>query len=160
MLEINNNYDSLNTNLTSKNSWVVINTDLNKYTYSSPSPFYGFSAATAGTSNTEGEVSPNSICPSHWKLPSNSGSDSWYNLLTTAYNISSGRNTLNVPISLLMNGYYNGSAIGEVNVSGSYWSDTWLNGKTAPQCLVIESNQLYPQYTSLNNGYSIRCVAL
>ena len=130
--------------------------------------YYNWYAATAGT-GTAAMASGNatdSICPKGWKLPNNSGSKSFLNLVTTTYSLQNNSATdatklLQAPLNFVRSGQYywpNGQFNGK-GVSGLWWS-------TAAQSIVnvyylhATSYGVFPQNAAnKGHGFTIRCVA-
>ena len=129
--------------------------------------WYNWYAATAETgtwSMSSGNAS-GSICPKGWGLPENSGTQSWDNLLTTAYSIansSAGSQKMrSVPLSIIFSGSFywvNGGLYGR-GTDGSYWSSTPY-ASTNSRRLVFNSTYVNPQggYNK-SYGFTVRCVA-
>ncbi|MBR3163933.1 InlB B-repeat-containing protein [Candidatus Saccharibacteria bacterium] len=128
---------------------------------------YNWYTATAGTGLAtmgSGEEADQSICPKGWQLPSNTGTKSYYNLLTTTYalNGSTGSTTMqNVPFSFPFSGYYyyTGSQYYQGS-QGFFWSST-ANGTSYAPSLYFGSSNVGPRnfYGHRADGLSVRCVA-
>ena len=133
--------------------------------------YYNWYAATAesgtwdmSTDSVAGSAT-DSICPYGWQLPNNSGTKSWYNLITTNYSANSGRlgarKLRSFPLSVIMSGYYawvNGY-LGSRGTGGYYWSSTPY-AVTHSHHLYFYSTSVYPQYGSNKTyGLTVRCVA-
>ncbi|MBR2709720.1 hypothetical protein IKE72_01415 [Candidatus Saccharibacteria bacterium] len=139
---------------------------------------YNWTMATLGSGKsitTDGTAAPNSICPKGWKLPDNSGSKSFYNLLDAYYTgtISSGNPTTTPairdqqnlmqsdPLDFVVSGVYYRSdgTIGNRTTEGSFWSGTAYSA-TLARSLHSYSAGFYPQDANYRGlGYAVRCVA-
>ena len=129
--------------------------------------WYNWYAATAETgtwSMSSGNAS-GSICPKGWGLPENSGTQSWDNLLTTAYSIansSAGSQKMrSVPLSIIFSGFYNwiNGGLSDRGTNGGYWSSTPY-ASTNSRSLGFSSTNLGPQGGSnKSGGLAVRCVA-
>ncbi|MBQ3310122.1 hypothetical protein IJG73_01625, partial [Candidatus Saccharibacteria bacterium] len=133
--------------------------------------YYNWYAATAGTgliatatNDTATSVS-DSICPRSWKLPDNSGTKSFINLVFTTYGLADSitdvGKPLIAPLNFVRSGDYdwNLGHIAAKGHTGYWWSNTaytalYAYAFTAGQRLVT------PQYGHTKGyGFSIRCVA-
>ena len=130
--------------------------------------YYNWYAATAGsgTSSLVGSTVNDSICPKGWKLPANTGSDSYSNLITTKYNVPSsaaGSTTLRAaPLNFVLSGYYSyyGGAMSTQGSYGYFWSSSAYSSATVAYRLLFGSSAIYPQsYDHKGYGFSVRCVA-
>ncbi len=143
--------------------------------------YYSWPAATAGTgttSVTSADASA-SICPKGWKLPPNSGADSYttltgtksswttatfngnsgvygYYLGSTATNIYKGANFWPAAGGV----YQTSGALGDAGSYGYYWSRTAYSNSSYAYRLLFSSSGVYPTSdASRFYGYSVRCVA-
>ncbi len=126
--------------------------------------YYNWYTATAGTGTwsitTAGTQATDSICPAGWKLPNDSSTDSWYDLVD-AYGLTAGTGAAKFPLSLPRSGNVRWQE-GSVSVQGqggSFWSNTVYN-QTYAQYLTFNSTLLRPQWQHPRlEGFSVRCVA-
>ena len=124
--------------------------------------YYNWYAATAGTgtaSMSSGEAS-NSICPAGWRLPSNSGTKSYYSLITTTYKYTTDAELVN-NLGFVYSGYYF-YLLGYVlslGSNGRFWSSTAYSSTNA--YILSFSNSLVDPHSTLykGEGYSVRCVS-
>ena len=142
--------------------------------------YYNWYAATAGSGTssmtTDSGDATNSICPVHWRLPTNytnkqypsGGADKSWGHLVNAYGISPENHattteyqTLEVfPFTLPRAGYFNSGAF-DHNGSGYWWSTTAHSTATVAYTLRFSTTLVNPQHN--NNkyyGFNVRCVAL
>ncbi len=139
------------------------------YDWEKAGNYYNWYAATAGTgtSSMTSSDATASICPKGWRLPSNSGTKSYDNLITTTYGLDSSSDGSLVlranPLNFNLSGiYYYGN--GTMSLQGSYgryWSSTAYSSATNAYGLSFSTSGISPQ--SSNNkgrGFSVRCVAL
>ena len=131
--------------------------------------YYNWYAATAGTGTaamTEGQVATDSICPRGWKLPDNSGSKSFLNLVTTTYglqdnNAADSTKILQAPLNFVRDGHYHWSN-GQVyhkGTDGQWWS-TAAASATSAHYLYTNSSRVIPQHADNKGfGFTVRCVA-
>ena len=130
--------------------------------------YYNWYAATAGT-GTAAMISGNatdSICPKGWKLPDNTGTKSFFNLITTTYglgdsNTASLTKFLQAPLNFVRDGFYNWSR-SQIFRKGAhgYWWSTAAASVTNAYYLSTDTVNVYPQTnSSKGNGLTIRCVA-
>ena len=133
--------------------------------------YYPWYAATAGQgTQTTNPTINRSICPQGWRLPdSNTSNKSFYNLITTAYNLPSSEagviSLKTAPLSFVATGVYDGS-LGNNHI-GYYWSATPYNSSTD-----ITYNASTAYYLRLDNssisthanwkslGLPVRCVSI
>ena len=119
--------------------------------------WYHYPTATAGSKDVSD--APNSICPKGWQLPPNSGSKSYYNLIRTAYGIttsSSDSGIISSPLSFIRSGMYypDTGTLGNRGNNGGYWSST------SAYALGLKSNKLNPQQSTQKYfAHPIRCVS-
>ena len=138
------------------------------YLWESAGNYYNWYAATAGTgtSSMTSSDATASICPKGWRLPSNSGTKSYYNLITTTYGLASssaGSLALRAnPLNFNLSGYYE-YYFGDMfnrGLGGRYWSSTAYSSATNAYYLTFDMSTINPQsnyYKGL--GCSVRCVA-
>jgi uncharacterized protein (TIGR02145 family) len=139
------------------------------YDWEKAGNYYNWYAATAGTSTSlmTGSDATASICPKGWRLPSNSGIKSYYNLITTTYGLASssdGSLALRAhPLNFNLSGYYawyNGAMRGQGSY-GYYWSGTAYSTATDAYVLLFNTSSISPQGSfGQGYGYSVRCVAI
>jgi uncharacterized protein (TIGR02145 family) len=139
------------------------------YDWEKAGNYYNWYAATAGTgaSSMTGSDATASICPKGWRLPSNSGIKSYYNLITTTYGLASssdGSLALRAnPLNFNLSGYYayyNGAMRGQGSY-GYYWSGTAYSSATDAYDLLFNTSSIYPQGSfGQGYGFSVRCVAI
>ena len=140
------------------------------YLWEKAGNYYNWYAATAGTgtaSMTSGDASA-SICPKGWRLPSNSGTKSYYNLITTTYGLASssaGSTSLRAdPLNFLLTGYYyySNGAMTRQGAGGYYWSSTARSPSTSAYQLNFSTSSISTQNTDGNKGSTdmVRCVAI
>ena len=120
--------------------------------------FQGDYAATAGSMPDGAYEAQDSLCPSGWHLPANSGDDSFYNLFQV-YPAKSATNVdtvlLSAPLGFLRSGFY----LSYRSSYGYYWSRT-TSSSTGGYGLYFRSAYLNPQYSfDRGNGFSVRCLA-
>ncbi len=133
---------------------------------------YNWTAATLGSGTkvaTDGQNATDSICPKGWKLPYNTGNDSFSNLLgtyglptTNTDNVSPKANQLaNFPLNFLRTGFYDYSD-GKMyyrTTNGLWWSAT-RSSATNANYLLTDTSHVYPQNSySRGSGFALRCVA-
>ena len=134
--------------------------------------YYNWYAATAGTglsttanNNAETNVA-DSICPKNWKLPDNTGTKSFQNLLFTTYGLSdnnaaSSNTILAAPLNFVRSGYYGWSEAGVRGrgYGGIWWSSAAYTALNA-HYLDTNSSRVIPQHGNYKGyGLSVRCVA-
>ncbi len=137
------------------------------YDWEKAGNYYNWYAATAGTgtsSMTDSDATA-SICPKGWRLPSNTGTKSYYNLITTTYDLTSstdGTLTLRAnPLNFNLSGVYGSGAMGYQGSNGVYWSSTAYSPATLARALEITTSPVYPQGRGPKGyGVSVRCVAI
>ena len=142
--------------------------------------YYSWYAATAGSGTssmtTDSGDATNSICPAHWRLPTNytnkqypSGGapKSWGDLLNT-YGISPNNHSTNeewkqltaFPFNLPMAGYFNSGAF-QNNGGGHWWSTTASSTATLAYYLYFSTTGVAPQGSPYkSHGFNVRCVAV
>lgn len=108
---------------------------------------------------SSGEAS-NSICPAGWRLPSNSGTKSYYSLITTTYKYTTDAELVN-NLGFVYSGYYF-YLLGYVlslGSNGRFWSSTAYSSTNA--YILSFSNSLVDPHSTLykGEGYSVRCVS-
>ena len=124
--------------------------------------YYNWYAATAGTgtaSMSSGNAT-SSICPAGWRLPSNSGTKSYYNLITTTYGYTTGAELVSNLGFVYSGVYYYDGDVSLQGSEGNFWSSTAL-GSTYAYSLIFVSGRVLPQYNNSykGRGYSVRCVS-
>ena len=140
--------------------------------------YYSWYAATAG-SGTESMTmdsgdAQNSICPAHWRLPTNytnststSAQKSWGSLVS-AYGINPAIHSSTseyqileaFPFSLPRAGYFYSGAF-QNNGVGYWWSTTAHSAATSAYYLAFHMTLVDPQgYDYKNHGLNVRCVAI
>ncbi len=143
--------------------------------------YYSWRAATAGTGTTSvtSTDASGSICPKGWKLPPNSGADSYSTLTGTKSGWTSTTFNGNSGVS----GYFFGStatniykganfwpaagyvylasgALASAGSSGYYWSRTAYSNNSSAYYLYFNSSGVGPASSSYRwYGLSVRCVA-
>ena len=131
--------------------------------------YYNWYAATAGTGTaamTEGQVATDSICPRGWKLPDNSGSKSFLNLVTTTYglqdnNVTDSTKILQAPLNFVRGGIYHWmiAEVADKGAGGFWWSTTAASATNA-YYLYTNNSRIIPQKADdRGHGFTIRCVA-
>ena len=140
--------------------------------------YYNWYAATAG-SGTESMVNqdaPYSVCPAHWRLPTNytntsypsGGADRSWGYLLNVYGISPENHTSDSewqtlvaqPFSLPRAGYFYSGAF-QNSGGGGWWSTTAYSTATNAYYLNFATTGVRPQsYQYKYRGYNVRCVAL
>ena len=139
------------------------------YDWEKAGNYYNWYAATAGTgtSSMASAEAGSSICPKGWRLPSNTGNKSYYNLVTTAYGLASsaaGSTALRVdPLNFNLSGgyHYSSAAMSYQGSSGHYWSSSAYSTATNAYYLHFNASVIRPQYGSNKGlGFSVRCVAI
>ena len=135
--------------------------------------YYSYVAATAGTGTSatpDLAKATDSICPKGFELPTSGRSfnrtpGSFYNLLTSAYNISSntagGTAMRSAPLFFVRSGlvYANGHYLSNVGANGYYRSSV-VNSSSEAYYLQFDSRFVYPSNSyDMYNGHSVRCVA-
>ena len=106
-----------------------------------------------------------SICPAGWRLPRDTGSGSFTNLVTeydwdsSSYMFTGSYTAWGEPLRLALGGYwYGGSSF--VASGGYFWSSVVDDSYYAYYLDVSADGNVYPQGFGLRNGsYSVRCVA-
>ena len=147
--------------------------------------WYNWYAATAGsgTSSMSGTDAPDSICPRGWRLPGNTGTKSFANLLTTAdsenpfidladnlsgynYNLAtSGSNLdtslLSTPLAFIRSGRYDYATSDPylMNAHGQFWSNRSSSSLLSVFGKLVSSSYNTDTNYSKNTGNSVRCVA-
>ena len=154
--------------------------------------YYNWKAATAGTgdySQTSPSYLTDSICPSGWKLPVNTGNKSFENLVMYVYSdgtfimgaVSEAVNYQKLqgakmiaiiqslswePLSFLRNGLY--SQYGNIANTNElhYWTSNAASKELANSLLAYvngDSSNIYPRYTQNSSfksrGFNVRCVS-
>ena len=140
--------------------------------------YYTWYAATAGSgtssmTTSDGDAT-NSICPAHWRLPTNytnststSAQKSWGSLVS-AYGINPANHgttseyqTLEAfPFTLLRAGYFVSGAF-QNNGNGYWWSATAHSTATYAYRLGFNTTAVAPQGSyDKDHGFNVRCVAL
>ena len=139
--------------------------------------YYSWYAATAGsgTSSMVNQDAPYSICPTHWRLPTNytntsypsGGAPKSWGTLVKAYGISpenhdsdsEWQTLVGQPFSLPMAGYFNSGVFQNVGI-GHLRSATAYTAAGA-YYLAFRTVRVYPQnYSSKYDGFNVRCVAI
>ena len=143
--------------------------------------YYSWYAATAGSGTesmtTNSGDTQNSICPAHWRLPTNytntsypsGGADKSWGTLVKAYGISPNNHNSDTeyktleafPFSLPRAGYFYFGAF-QNSGGGLWWSATAYSAATSAYRLGFSTTVVQPQ-NGLNykyNGFNVRCVAL
>ncbi len=140
-------------------------TERGDYNWESAGNYYNWVAATAG--NGPSQTMNDSICPKGWRLPSSTGSRSYYDLINNVYGLtSSAANATKLradPFNFVLNGYYRtASTSGMVSQGsiGGIWSTTPVVNNTANayQFYITTSSFNTQNANSKGLGYSIRCV--
>ena len=143
------------------------------YDWEKAGNYYNWYAATAGTgtkSLTETEAE-SSICPKGWRLPPNTGTKSYVNLISTTYNVSSstdGSSRLRTdPLNFILGGFYDVSynsmrAQGGKDGYDMYWSSTSTSSWADYAHILFYSKATVSpnNYNSKMSGFSVRCVAI
>lgn len=133
---------------------------------------YNWTAATLGSGTkvtTDGDNATDSICPKGWKLPYNTGDDSFSNLLGTyglpnanANNVPAKANQLaNFPLNFMRtsNYYYSDGWVYYRTTHGYWWSATRSSSMTA-HLLRTSTSYVHPQSNDdYSYGFAVRCVA-
>ena len=139
------------------------------YDWEKAGNYYNWYAATAGTGTSAmtGSDATASICPKGWRLPSNSGIKSYYNLITITYGLASssdGSLALRAnPLNFNLSGYYryNDGVINARGSRGVYWSSTAYSSATSAYHLNFYTSFIYLHgHTYKGYGFSVRCVAI
>lgn len=140
-----------------------------EYDWEKNGNYYNWYAATAGTgtmSMVQGEAQ-SSICPSGWRLPTNFGERSFFNLAEATYGLeqyeeSSYSKSIAAPLNFIKSGMYH-STVGFFMVyNGMYWSSNSYSNELAyifyisPASYYIHSWDDNSKYF----GFAIRCVAI
>ena len=140
--------------------------------------YYSWYAATAGsgTSSMVNQDAPYSICPAHWRLPTNytntshpsGGADkSWGSLLNT-YGISPNNHNSDTeyktleafPFNLSRVGWFNSGAFRN-NGYGVWWPTTADSTATYAHSMTFGTTVVNPQGDSSKyHGFNVRCVAI
>ena len=140
-----------------------------EYDWEKNGNYYNWYVATAGTGTLSmgyGEAQ-SSICPSGWRLPSNYGERSYYNLIQTTYNLqqyveSSYTRSISAPLNFIKSGMYHswGGTLDIYNglywTSNSYRSDTAYIFYLSPASYYINAYNYNTKYF----GFAVRCVAI
>ncbi len=126
--------------------------------------YYSWTAATAGSGDanlTKGDA-PSSICPKGWKLPPNSGNGSYANFTEKTGitdNAAGSEKIRATPYEFVYAGYVYDSELVNINLVGTYWSNTSMSEQIA-DLLYLTNSELLPsaQFALRPVGQSIRCV--
>ena len=140
------------------------------YLWESAGNYYNWYAATAGTGSstmTSSDASA-SICPKGWRLPPNTGTKSYENLIATTYGLAGGTvadyATLRAaPLNFNASGgyYYDVGYMKNQGSGGIYWASTAYSTAANAYRLSFRSEYIYTQnYYQKGQGFSIRCVAI
>ena len=140
--------------------------------------YYSWYAATAGsgTSSMVNQDAPYSICPTHWRLPTNytntsypsGGADKSWGYLVNTYGISPVDHDTtsewqvleDFPFTLPRAGYFLSGAF-QNNGYGNWWYSTARSTATHAYYLTFSTTVVYPQhYYHKYAGFNVRCVAL
>ena len=132
--------------------------------------YYNFYAATAGSGHIKqlGDA-PDSICPSGWRLPSYSGSGSFYNLVLLYLGREGTVNETEqvstalqfAPLEFTRTGsyYWSSAALNYRGSRGYFWSGRSYSS-TGSYYLVFNSTGVGPQNgVTRGYGFSLRCLA-
>ncbi|MBR2589084.1 hypothetical protein IKE84_01970, partial [Candidatus Saccharibacteria bacterium] len=142
--------------------------------------YYSWYAATAGsgtasTTFDNGDAA-NSICPAHWRLPTNytnkqypsGGAQKSWGSLVSAYGINPANHSTTseyqileaFPFTLPRAGYF-GSGAFQNNGCGDWWSSTAHSTATHAYYLDFNTTRVIPQYgNSKYHGFNVRCVSI
>ncbi len=142
----------------------------NTYDWEKTGNYYNWYAATAGTGDSalvDIETS-SSICPKGWRLPSNSGTNSYFNLVKTVYGLNTGSITVaqtlrSAPLNFLMAGEYNYERGYMTNqgTRSNHWSSSGYVRAASAHIFYFDLSTLTPQGSNYKgNGYTVRCVAI
>ena len=131
---------------------------------------YNWYTATAGTgtSNMTNSDASSSICPKGWKLPPNTGTGSYTELMqaTVSSNIAtSGTNTTYInafqaaPLSFVLSGLYD-SGLSTQGTDGYYWSRTAYSSSVNAHYFLLYSSGYYNLQNSGRKylGFAVRCI--
>ena len=137
------------------------------YDWEKAGNYYNWYAATAGTgtSSMTSSDATASICPKGWRLPSNTGTKSYYNLITTTYGLASssaGSLALRAaPLNFNLSGRYNyiDGAMDSRGSYGYYLSSTAESAMNA-YGLLFGKSYIYQSSSGKGHGFSVRCVAI
>ena len=127
--------------------------------------YYTWYGATTGQgANTSNPSITQSICPKGWRLPlggDNTGSKSFYYLITTKYGQSTGSAINNDPLNFYPAGSYSSGSQGDTSY-GYYWSASpYTSSSSHAYNLSFGSGSVYPQnYFNKYYGFSVRCVSI
>ena len=143
--------------------------------------YYSWYAATAGSGTasmtTDSGDATNSICPAHWRLPTNytnkqypsGGAPKSWGTLVSAYGISPENHNSTTeyqileanPLNLPRAGYFESGAFYNSG-RGNWWSTTARSTATYAYGLNFYTTLVYPQNIDRikYSGYTVRCVAL
>lgn len=118
--------------------------------------YYSWGAATAGTGNsiTSGDAS-SSICPKGWKLPPNSGTGSYANVLS---GVGLGA-IFSAPYYMVYTGVIDGARLYDAGAQGRYWQSTASSDANA---YVLKFDTVLDTTSTAygrSYGRSVRCVA-
>ncbi len=128
--------------------------------------YYNWYTATAGagTNSVSSGTLDQSICPKGWRLPPNTESGSYSNLLTSYGTYQNGtlfygdQSILAQPLNFVYGGYVTNSSLNGAGEHGRYWSSTAYSIYDAYSLnfgtIVNPSNNW-----DRSLGYSVRCVA-
>lgn len=132
---------------------------------------YNWTAATLGSStkiSTSGQDAADSICPRGWKLPSDTGNDSFSNLLGTydlpTTNTSSisvkANQAANFPLNFLRTGGYDDDGKVYYRTSRNRWWSATSTGTSQAKQLSMDTSSIHPHRDyGRGSGFAIRCVA-
>ena len=140
--------------------------------------YYSWYAATAGsgTESMANQDAPYSICPAHWRLPTNytntsypnGGADKSWGYLLNDYGISPNNHNSDTeyqilevqPLSLLRIDYF-GYGVFQNDDRGHWWSTTARDNATIAYNLGFYTTYIHSQnFNGKSSGYNVRCVAL
>ena len=142
------------------------------YNWEKAGNYYNWYTATAesGTSTLTSGEAGSSLCPKGWRLPSNSGTKSLANLITTTYGVGPGDDVSSVladPLNFILSGRYNGAGSGQVDyamydqeVYGYYRTSTAYYSPNSYMLVFGAQSGVVPTPYIVGAGLSIRCVAI
>ena len=141
------------------------------YAWEKAGNLYNWYAATAGTgTHTHTMIeAESSICPKGWRLPKNSGQNSFHNLVSTVYGLDEWTEenlaaVVSAPLNFTYSGYFpspDGSSfvVYSQEESGHYWTSS--GGPYNTDAYKYATWSFWPDgYDQVGYGYSVRCVAI
>ena len=130
-------------------------------------PWHAAIAAPPGAITKNSYTASRSICPRGWRLPSNSGNISYYNLIINKYHITGSASTTiptiqAIPLSFILTGVINSGEMSGSLTNGIWWSATSSSGYDVYYLSYSTTSGIYPQmsYDYKYLGVTIRCIAI